>query len=64
MTREQLEVFLKGAKLNSLIQLCKKLKEEIEFEEENEDLKVDTPPYQYLKGQEDILDIILDFINK
>ena len=64
MTKEQLEVFLKGAKLNSLIQLCKELKDKIEDEQDIDDLGVDTPKYQYLKGQEDILNIILDFINK
>lgn len=64
MTREQLEVFMKGAKMNALIQLCKELKGKIEDEQDIDDLGVDTPKYQYLKGQEDILDIIMDFIDK
>lgn len=64
MTREQLEIFMKGAKMNALIQLCKELKSKIEEEQDSEDLSFDSPEYQYLKGQEDILNIIVNFIDK
>lgn len=62
--REQLESIAKETKLNSVIQLCKELKSKIEEEQDNEDLSFDSPEYQYLKGQEDILDIIINFIDK
>lgn len=64
MTREQSEAIAKETKLNSVIQLCKELKSKIEEEQNNEDLSFDSPEYQYLKGQEDILDIIINFIDK
>lgn len=64
MTREQLEAIAKETKLNSVIQLCKELKDKIENEKDDDDLKVDSPTYSYLQGQEDILDIIINFIDK